>query len=312
MAEKTKIAWCDHTFNPWWGCVRVSEGCQHCYAEGLAKRLGFGVWGPSKARRFFDEQHWEKPLLWNEWATYSSHKPRVFCGSMCDIFEDNLELIKAQLELWELIEETPRLEWLLLTKRPQNLLMLPEAWRKAPPENVRVGTTIENQANAAQRLADLAHWWGGKNFISVEPMLGPISLARVLVPQAQDWAEVNAMEDNDEPPEFIAENDLECDWVNYGDELVDNPRHAEWDAWRLCRAQLLAMGRGIDWVIIGGESGPGCRAMNEEWALALKAECELAGVPVFVKQMGGHPDKRDQVEAWPEELRVRQFPKEVR
>ncbi len=310
MGKKTGISWCDHTFNPWWGCVRVSEGCQKCYAETFAKRLGMGLWGPTAGRRFFDDKHWAEPLKWDKAAKAAGARRRVFCASMADVFEDNGLVWSQRERLWDLVERTPNLEWLILTKRPENiLLMTPWQWMKDPPGNVRMGTTIENQKVAGQRLADLG-MWAGKNFLSVEPMLEPVSLAREIVPDECDYERVDAIPDAGEPEEFVEECEAECDWVNYGNDLVRNPEWSEWNNWRHHRARLFAMGRGIDWVIIGGESGAGARLMELWWVTNLVMECELAGVPVFVKQLGGHPDKRDEWEKWPAELQRREWPRE--
>jgi protein gp37 len=308
MGKNTGISWCDHTFNPWWGCVKVSEGCQRCYAETFAHRMGMKLWGAGSERRLFGAKHWDEPLKWDKAAKRDGVRRRVFCASMADVFENINAVWEARERLWDLIEKTPNLEWLLLTKRPENILLLaPWQWALDPPENVRIGTTIENQKVAGQRLADLSRW-PGKNFISVEPMLEPISLARELVPEECDWDQVNAIPDANEPEEFIEECEAECDWVNCGNDLVENPEWREYKTWRAHRARLFAMGRGIDWVIIGGESGAGARLMEMWWATSLVMECELAGVPVFVKQLGGHPDKRDVVEKWPAELQRREFP----
>ncbi|HEY2512934.1 MAG TPA: DUF5131 family protein, partial [Polyangiaceae bacterium] len=118
MVANSKIQWTDHTFNPWWGCQRVSPGCEHCYAEAFAKRTGHGVWGPTAQRRFFGEAHWKEPLKWNEAAKRSGQRARVFCASMADVFEDRWELEPHRARLAGLIRVTPHLDWLLLTKRP--------------------------------------------------------------------------------------------------------------------------------------------------------------------------------------------------
>jgi hypothetical protein len=88
MGKDSKIAWTHNTFNPWWGCVRVSEACRNCYAETWAKRTGFKVWGPTGARRFFGDKHWNQPMKWNRDAEKEGVRTRVFCASMCDVFEE--------------------------------------------------------------------------------------------------------------------------------------------------------------------------------------------------------------------------------
>jgi protein gp37 len=311
MGKKTGISWCDHTFNPWWGCVKVSEGCQRCYAETLAKRFGPNLWGPNSRRRMFGNAHWAEPFKWNRDAERDGVRRRVFCASMADVFENVNEVWKERERLWDLIEATPHLEWLLLTKRPENILRLtPWQWAIEPPANVRIGTTIEMQRWAKPRLEALLRW-PGKNFLSVEPMLEPVRIAQELVPEGCDWERVNEIPNVREPEEFIEECEAELDWINCGNGLVVNPEWNDWQNWRHNRARLFAMGRGVDWVIIGGESGAGARRMETWWVTSLVMECQLAQVPVFVKQLGGHPDKRDRMEDWPSELQVREFPEEV-
>lgn len=119
MAKNSRIEWTTHTFNPWWGCVKVSPACKHCYAESWAKRVGSNVWGIKAERRFFGDKHWSEPVKWNAAAAASGMRARVFCASMADVFEDRRDLDVHRIRLWKLIEATPRLDWLLLTKRPE-------------------------------------------------------------------------------------------------------------------------------------------------------------------------------------------------
>lgn len=132
MGIETEIAWTDSTFNPWWGCQRVSPGCERCYAETFAKRVGLQVWGPKQERRFFGEKHWREPLRWNEQAAKAGARRRVFCASMADVFEERLDLAAARARLFGLIRLTPSLDWLLLTKRPENAARL---WAIAAADN---------------------------------------------------------------------------------------------------------------------------------------------------------------------------------
>lgn len=119
MGAATEIAWTDATFNPWWGCVRVSPGCENCYAESFAKRTGNAVWGVQAPRRFFPDKHWSEPRKWNAAAEKAGIRKRVFCASMADAFERREELDPWRAKLFALIEETPWLDWQLLTKRPE-------------------------------------------------------------------------------------------------------------------------------------------------------------------------------------------------
>src|SRR5688500_18924379 len=121
MGKNSKIEWTNHTFNPWWGCTRVSAACKHCYAEAWAKRVGKKVWGPKAPRRFFGDAHWAGPLKWNREAEEGGIRARVFCASMADVFEARKDLQEPRAQLWKLIEKTPHLDWLLLTKRPHKI-----------------------------------------------------------------------------------------------------------------------------------------------------------------------------------------------
>lgn len=277
MGERTEIAWTHATFNPWWGCVRVSPGCENCYAESSAKRWGHAIWGPASTtpRRFFGKKHWDEPLKWDRAAAAAGERRRVFCASMADVFENNGTLNAERWRLWSLIRATPNLDWLLLTKRPENLLgMLPWTIGAAdetcerdvckaaildgvccPPDscdiadrqranvpwpNVWIGVTAEDQARADQRIPILAAVPAVVRFVSAEPLLGPLVLRR--------WLEIGRRP------------------------------NGSWE-----RSGFLPE---IDWVIIGGESGHSARPFNIEWARDIVKECQVAGVAPFVKQLG--------------------------
>ena len=175
MGANSKIEWTTHTFNPWWGCTKVSEACKNCYAESWAKRVGQNVWGPKPKRRLLSDNHWRQPLKWNKEAERAGTRPRVFCASMADVFEDREELLTLRARLFELIEATPHLDWLLLTKRPQNVARL-VCWGDNWPENVWLGTTVELQKRADELLPYLAAIPAKVRFISAEPLLGPLDL----------------------------------------------------------------------------------------------------------------------------------------
>jgi protein gp37 len=281
MGETTKIQWCHHTFNPWWGCEKVSAGCAHCYAEAWAKRTGHDVFGEGKAPRLFGWKHWAEPLLWNAKAAKAGQRRRVFCGSMCDVFQERIgidDLTPDRTKLFELIGQTPALDWLLLTKRPENMIRLaPTAWTGGWPENVWALATVENQEVVAPRLDALLKVPARIRGLSMEPLLGSVDLGM------RNWA--------------------------------DMPRDD-------CR---------IDWIIVGGESGPKARICDVDAIRLVVEDCRLAGVPCFVKQLGSnpflydpevgelvyigpgsggikHPKGADPSE-WPEDLRVQEFPK---
>jgi protein gp37 len=140
MAKDSRIEWTHHTFNPWWGCVKVSPACANCYAETWAHRLGAKIWGRHAPRRFFGDEHWKHPLRWNAEAERDQVRRRVFCASMADVFEVRAELNPWRARLWPLIEQTPWLDWLLLTKRPKNVRRM-APWGSRWPHNVWLGTT---------------------------------------------------------------------------------------------------------------------------------------------------------------------------
>lgn len=179
MGKHSKIEWTHHTFNPWWGCTKVSEACKHCYAETWARRVGSRVWGPKAERRFFSDSHWKQPLGWNREAEVFGERRRVFCASMSDVFEDRPELQSHRERLFDLIEETPYLDWLLLTKRPKNISRMAR-WTTDWPDNVWLGTTIEMQKRAEELVPELAKCRAVVRFLSCEPLLGPLDLSRWL------------------------------------------------------------------------------------------------------------------------------------
>ncbi|UPY35527.1 phage Gp37/Gp68 family protein [Sediminicoccus sp. KRV36] len=181
MGQNSAIEWTDHTFNPWTGCTRVSPGCDHCYAEALSRRSPqtFGSWQPGAPRRRTSEAYWRQPLAWNRKVAREGRRARVFCASMADVF-DNQVPEEWRRHLWSLIWETRNLDWLLLTKRPQNIAsMLPPAeWHAEwPMPHVWLGTTVENQAEADRRIPQLLAVPAAKRFLSCEPLLGPVDLS---------------------------------------------------------------------------------------------------------------------------------------
>jgi protein gp37 len=176
---RTTIEWADWSFNPWFGCTRVSPACENCYAEAFAHRLGLNVWGPKSDRKMQSATYWQGPLRWNRKAEAAGIRQRVFCASMADVLEDRPELREPRLALWKLIAETPALDWLLLTKRPENFVRMapPWWWTGRWPFNAWVGTTVEDQARAEQRMPDLVEIPAPVRFISAEPLLERIDLS---------------------------------------------------------------------------------------------------------------------------------------
>lgn len=179
MGENSGIEWTHHTFNPWIGCQKVSPACDACYAEAWDRRFGGERWGPKAARTRTSNANWRKPLQWNRRAAADGVRARVFCASLADVF-DNHRSIQPEWRaaLWSLIRSTPHLDWLLLTKRPQNIArFLPEDWGRGYP-NVWLGTTVENQTEADRRIWPLNNVPAKVRFLSMEPLLGPVDLSR--------------------------------------------------------------------------------------------------------------------------------------
>jgi protein gp37 len=278
VSENSKIEWTHHTFNPVWGCTKVSAGCAHCYAETLAKRYGNDVWGPGE-RRTFGDKHWAEPLKWARDARKAGERRRVFCGSMCDVFEEH-PTTQAQLpQLMDLISATAEsLGWLLLTKRPERAGAYLREWLAEDATRRPewwLGTSVEDQASADLRIPKLLATPAAFRFVSYEPALGPVDFKRIadLPHGAFGWFA--------ECPK--------CDWRGLNSSCFTG------DGWLVCPACRTRLGEdapvrperpGIDWLICGGESGPHARPMHPSWARSARDQCVAAGVPYFFKQYG--------------------------
>lgn len=352
MAEQTGIEWCDATFNPWIGCEKVSPGCAHCYAETLVHgRMGRGgTWGADGVRQVTSDSNWKKPLRWARLAregklpdgtpNLDGRRPRVFCASLADVFEDRPELREPRDDLFTLIEQTRELDWLLLTKRAEFardwIAALPlgehgavgftsrvtirvrELGFAAAFPNVWLGVSIEN-ARHTWRADVLREIPAAVRFLSCEPLLGSLY------------------------PDLCAKP------------LIESPCILTRGHAGKCTSASIPAGTkrpldltGIDWVIVGGESGPGARPMQLEWAREIRDAClalcdDCAAHPehipktwtptcqrpaVFVKQLGAKPTvphpkatkpgeqwqlklrdrKGGDWDEWPGDLRIREFP----
>ncbi|WP_119157458.1 phage Gp37/Gp68 family protein [Caldimonas tepidiphila] len=282
MAENSGIEWTDHTFNPWIGCTKVSPACDHCYAEALVQRFG----GDFTQRRLTSAANWRLPLKWERHARAAEagwkagvelhgseeaciaagfskpRRPRVFCASLADVF-DNQAPAEWRSDLFRLILDTPHLDWLLLTKRIGNVapmlreiagdlhLLADPAWTGQLPQNVWIGATVTCQAEADRDIPKLLAVPAARRFLSMEPLLGPVDLKDVLMPESGHG--------HHEFSPIITGNALKR-----ANPL--NPR--------------------IDWVIVGGESGPKARPMHPAWVRSLRDQCTAAGVPFLFKQHG--------------------------
>jgi protein gp37 len=311
MGKDSAIEWTDHTFNTWHGCVKVSPGCKHCYAERQSKRSGKEYWGVHANRRWFGDKHWNDPIKWNKQAlrretgkSFSEHKDekfslghmktgegvyreRVFCGSMCDVFEIHRDplinslLIAERIRLWKLIKATPNLEWLLLTKRIDNVLNSHLRALIEMHPNVRIGITVVNQEEADRDIPKLLKI-NAPNFLSLEPLLEKIDLTAWL--QKCECGEFYTPEDGK--------------WRFAGDHVQHHHGYP--------MGHVPAHEQAINWVIVGGESGPQARPMHPDWVGKIQQHCRIADVPFFMKQMSGRT--KEERQNIPDELNIKEFP----
>jgi protein gp37 len=184
MGENTKIEWCDHTFNPWIGCTAVSPACDNCYAEALMDaRFGRVKWGAGQPRKRTSASNWKEPRRWDKEARQRCERPFVFCSSLADVFDNEVDPDWRD-DLLNLIDETPALVWLLLTKRIGNVERMVQG---SIPRNVALGATFGNQAEYdrdARKLSKLKQTLNPLfTFGSFEPLLGPVQLSV----HAPDW-----------------------------------------------------------------------------------------------------------------------------
>jgi len=238
MGAKTKIQWTwrqlpdgtwveGYSWNPWWGCLKISEECTHCYALDIAHHyIKEPLWGPASTteRRMFGDAHWTEPLRWNRQAQKNGHRRSIFCASMADVYEDNPQLDVERARLWDLINATPWLNWLLLTKRPENILTM-SPWGNTWPDNIWVGTSVGIQTRVDERIPALLAVPAVVRFLSCEPLLGPLDLTPYLP---------------------------ELDWIITGGESGVHARFCNPDWVRGLRDQCMAMGKAFYFKQWGG------------------------------------------------------------
>lgn len=258
MGENSKIGWTHHTWNLWRGCTEVSPACDHCYARELAKRnpAVLGQWGRGAPRVLAADGYRKLPLKWNQQAAEAGERRRVFALSMGDWLDDEVP-VEWLSELLRMVYATENLDWLLLTKRPENFFKRIKSAIRAElkrtggepssfldfmdgwackgdmiPKNVWIGTTVENQLCADYRIPQLLAIPARVRFLSCEPIVGEFDFS-----------------------------------------------HVSWIKW-------FRISHGLSWVIAGGESGPHARPVKAEWIRSLRDECALAAMPFFFKQWG--------------------------
>lgn len=206
------------------------------------------TWGVDGVRLKTSDSYWKQPFKWNAKAAKAGRRDKVFCGSLCDVFDDHPSINDYwRIQLWDTIDKTPDLIWMLLTKRPENILeYLPPAhpgtcWEHGIPPNVWLGVSVENRATASERIPILLETNAKIKFLSCEPLLESIIF------------DCNFLKWSGDQPEYSSS--------------CYNPD-------------------GISWVIIGGESGANARPMHPLWVAWIRNQCENYGVPFFFKQWG--------------------------
>lgn len=343
MGDVTKIQWADHTFNPWIGCSKVHAGCTHCYAEAdMATRRGRVVWGANGTRSVTSEANWKKPLKWNAEAKAAGVRKRVFCASLADVFEDwqgpivdhkgmplhhadkwyggnrgqylpiegmwiGKSLVKMsdlRSRLFALIDATPNLDWLLLTKRPENIgrmwpteAVFPSVRGTTSPfastgryetdtvsrkprkfPNVWLGTSVSDQETADKMIPELltCRELAPVLFVSAEPLLWSMDLIPYMGGRSYS---------------------CKCGFHRTESELI----FSGGESYRCVTCgQRCAIGGTIDWLIVGGESGHNARPCRVDWVRSLVKQCKEAGVAPFVKQLGRFPvSQLTSSEQWP-------------
>lgn len=333
MAENSKIEWTNHTFNPWMGCTKVSPACKNCYAErDMDHRYGKVAWGPNGTRVLTSDANWAQPLKWNRDAEASGVRARVFCASLADVFEDwqgpmvdssgrlhiegpeglgrFMTMNDVRQRLFALIDATPNLDWLLLTKRPENIrsmylsqhldggttgrireFMDEAESQDAHPyfrRNVWLGTSVENQEFADKRIPELLKCrdLSPVLFLSCEPLLGPVDLnadGGWLVP----WEKSDGVCGPDAWNEMFV-----CAKNHSAKRYLKSEKHGRNICLQSgCEATVYPAKPGINWVIAGGESGPEARPSDPEWFRSIRDQCKACSVPFLFKQWGEHDEK---------------------
>lgn len=279
MGEHTEIAWCDHTFNPWRGCTKISPGCANCYAEKMSHRnpAVLGEWGPGAKRVIGTADYLDLPYRWNAAAHKAGKRRRVFCASLADVFDEAVPDHWRDLLFNRILEGTDYLDWLILTKRPANakrylgaLGPMPETIR----EHLWLGVSVENQDHV-NRIATLMQIPAAVHFVSAEPLLGPIEIPR--------YVRLPGGVRGDGPwHSTIAPAGVYCAHFNPHGAVAVTATNGEILGVKPAEFERAS----IDWVIVGGESGPKARPMHPDWARSLRDQCNAAGVPFLFKQWG--------------------------
>lgn len=305
MADHSKIAWTEATWNPVTGCTKISPGCANCYAERMARRLQ-AMAAPRYKDGFAVRCHPEalnEPLRWT--------KPRhVFVCSMGDLFHRGVSVAFIH-QVWTTMYQAPQHRFQILTKRAERMMdyfnrrpLCPWIW---------LGVTAEDQQRADERIPILLDTPAAVRFVSVEPMLEPVDLSRWLPEVGPPLRICSRCGLRKQPrgrsaPLAIAGELCTPDCAGYDVQPQPSELWANESRRDFGYPVELARSPRLDWVIVGGESGPKARPFDPAWARSVVQQCRAAHVPVFVKQLGSVWGRG--MEAWPEDLWVREMPGE--
>lgn len=296
--NETGIEWTDFTFNPITGCKAISEGCANCYAKAVANRL----WAEREfheimfhSDRLLSAIKMNKQLASGKKIFKSKtggNRPIIFLGSMTDLFQKDVDPSWLD-EIFEVVKQCEQMDFLVLTKRPKRMQ---EYFKrtvteqgKSPLPNLWLGVTIEMQKYVEERIKDLTDTPATKRFLSVEPLL-----EKVILP---DWTPVNSYFD----PQTLEQH--ECDLCG---EMEASVKYTISQQNSICNNCL--PNYGLDWIIVGGETGKKARKCEISWIESLVRQCSELGLPIFVKQLGSHHKNHSDFDSFPDSIKRRFWP----
>lgn len=254
MGKKSKIGWTHGTFSGWGGCAKVSPGCANCYAEreDTTRHYTTDGWGVGKPRKLATDEYWKKPIEWNREAAANHTRMMVFTASISDVFDTEVP-IEWLARLLDLIRVTPSIDWQVLTKRIEQVISRLEATASLQP----VGSALHDWIEAWLGGWAPANIWMGTSVEDQERMDERI-FHLLTIPATRRWLSLEPLVGPVTVGEFLGSGPLKP-WLK---------------------------GAKVDWLVVGGESGPRARPLHPEWVYNLIDESRLHKTPLFFKQWG--------------------------